>query len=101
MINVIGGTVYPEVPTSFIFLLFFWLSHVAGRTSVPQPGIEPMPSGVEAANSFFFFFLISLATLSLHCFARASSGDREQGLLFIAAFRLLSAVAPLVAEHGL
>ena len=70
MINVIGGTVYPEVPTSFIFLLFFWLSHVAGRTSVPQPGIEPMPSGVEAANSssfFFFFIFFGYSESSLLC----------------------------------
>ena len=55
MIKVIGGTVYPDVSTSFIFIFFFWLSHIAGRISVPQPGIEPMPSGVEVAN---FFFLI-------------------------------------------
>ena len=55
MIKVIGGTVYPDVSASFIFIFFFWLSHIAGRISVPQPGIEPMPSGVEVAN---FFFLI-------------------------------------------
>ena len=100
MIKVIGGTVYPDVSTSFIFIFFFWLSHIAGRISVPQPGIEPMPSGVEVANSFFFN-LIFWATLSLHCFAQASPSYSEQRLLFTAALRLLIAVASLVAERGL
>ena len=46
-------------------------------------------------NLFIYF----LAVLGLHCFAFSSCG--EQGLLFVAVCRLLSAVASLVAEHGL
>ena len=41
-----------------------------------------------------------LAALGLRCFARAFSSGGEQGLLFLAAFRLLTAVAFLVAERG-
>ena len=42
-----------------------------------------------------------MATLGLRCYVWAFSGCGEQGLLFVAACRLLTAVASLVAEHGL
>ena len=42
-----------------------------------------------------------LAVLGLRCCARAFSSCGEQGLLFIAVRGLLTAVASLVAEHGL
>ena len=42
-----------------------------------------------------------MAALGLHCCARAFSGHGKQGVLFIVARGLLSAVASLVAEHGL
>ena len=32
------------------FSLFFWLSHMACRILVPQPGIEPVPPTVEARS---------------------------------------------------
>ena len=55
---------------------------------------------------FILFFLILfiylfLAALGLHCWARAFSSCGERGLLFLAARRLLTAVASLVAEHRL
>ena len=31
-----------------IILLFFWLCHIAYRILVSQPGIEPIPSALEA-----------------------------------------------------
>ena len=61
------------------------------------------------SDLLFFYFLINisfiyllLSALGLHCCARAfSSCGGEQGLLFVAALRLLIAVASLVAEHRL
>ena len=49
-------------------------------------------------DPFFFFFL---ATLGFRCCTRAFSSCGEQGLLFVAVRGLLTAVASLVAEHGL
>ena len=56
-----------------------------------------------AAVSVFFFFLINLflAVLGLRCCAWAFSSCGKQGLLFVAVCGLLTAVASLVAEHGL
>ena len=42
-----------------------------------------------------------LAALGLHCCAGSFSSGGEQGLLFFAVHGLLTAVASLVAEHGL
>ena len=42
-----------------------------------------------------------MAALGLRCCARAFSSCGEQGLLFVAVRGLLTAVASLVAEHGL
>ena len=49
----------------------------------------------------FFFFNLFLAALGLCCCTRAFSSCGEQGLLFIAVHRLLTAVASLVSEHKL
>ena len=49
-------------------------------------------------NLFIYLFL---AALGLRCCARAFSSCGEQGLLFVAVHGLLTAVASLVAEHGL
>ena len=52
---------------------------------------------------FFFnkFIYLFLAVLGLRCCARVFSSCSERGLLFIAVRGLLTAVASLVAEHGL
>ena len=50
-------------------------------------------------TSFFFFFF--LAALGLRCCAWAFSSCGEQGLPFLVVWRLLIAVASLVAECGL
>ena len=42
-----------------------------------------------------------MAVLCLRCCARAFPGCRGQGLLFIALYRLLIAMACLAVEHGL
>ena len=42
-----------------------------------------------------------MAASGLHCCARAFSSCGEQGLLFAAVCGFLTAVASLVAEHGL
>ena len=49
-------------------------------------------------NLFIYFFL---AVLGLRCCTWAFSSCGEWGLLFVAVCRLLTAVASLVAEHGL
>ena len=48
---------------------------------------------------FFNKFILFLAAMGLHCCAGFSCGER--GLLFVAVRGLLTAVASLVAEHGL
>ena len=52
-------------------------------------------------RNFFFLIYLFLAASGLHCCTQASSSCGERGLLFIAVRRLLTAVASLVAEHGL
>ena len=51
-------------------------------------------------NQFILFYLF-LAALGLRCCVRAFSSCGERGPLFVAVRRLLTAVASLVAEHGL
>ena len=48
-----------------------------------------------------YFIYLFLAVLGLHCCAWAFSTCGEQGLLFLVVRVLLTAVASLVAEHGL
>ena len=48
-----------------------------------------------------FIYLYILAALGFHCWAWAFSSCGEGGLLFVAVCGLLTAVASLVAEHGL
>ena len=54
-----------------------------------------------AALGLFFFFNLFLAVLGPRCCTRAFSSCGERGLLFVAVRGLLTAVASLVAEHGL
>ena len=49
----------------------------------------------------YLFIYLFLAVLGLRFCARTFSSCNERGLLFVAVRRLLIAVAPLVAEHGL
>ena len=49
----------------------------------------------------YVFIYIILAVLGLYCCAQDFSSCGERGLLFVAVRRLLTAVASLVAEHGL
>ena len=51
--------------------------------------------------NFINLFILFLAALGLHCCTWAFSSCGERGLLFIAMHGLLTAVASLVAEHGL
>ena len=51
-------------------------------------------------NLFIYLFLF-LATLGLCCCAQAFSSCSKPGLLFVAVCGVLTAVASLVAEHGL
>ena len=48
-----------------------------------------------------FLHIYFLAVLGLRCCAWAFSSCGEQGLLFVAVHGFLTAVASLVAEHGL
>ena len=49
----------------------------------------------------FIYVYLFLAALGLRCCTWAFSSCGEQGLLFVAVRGLLTAVASLVAEHGL
>ena len=49
----------------------------------------------------FYFYFLFLASLDLRCCARAFSSCVERGLILVAVRGLLTAVASLVAEHGL
>ena len=53
---------------------------------------------LKLINLFIYLFL---AALGLCCCARVFSSCGEQGLLFLVVHGLLTAVASLVAEHGL
>ena len=50
---------------------------------------------------FIYFIYLFLAVLGLRCCAWAFSSCGERGLLFVGVRGLLTAVASLVAEHGL
>ena len=50
---------------------------------------------------FIYFIYLFLAELGLCCCTRAFSSCSERGLLFIVVRGLLTAMASLVAEHGL
>ena len=52
-------------------------------------------------NLLFILFNLFLSVLGLCCCAQAFSSWSEQGLLFDVVRVLLTAVASLVAEHGL
>ena len=52
-------------------------------------------------NLFILFYYYFLAALGLRCCAWAFSSCGERWLLFVVVCRLLTAVASLVAEHGL
>ena len=52
-------------------------------------------------NNIFLFIYLFLAALGLCCCARAFSSCGELGLLYVVVCGLLTAVASLVAEHGL
>ena len=49
----------------------------------------------------YLFIYLFMAALGLRCCVQAFSSCGEPGLLFVAVCRLLTAVASLVAEHGL
>ena len=54
-----------------------------------------------ARKTFLKIYYLFLVALGLCCCARAFSSCGKQGLLFVVVRRLLTAVASLVAEHGL
>ena len=56
---------------------------------------------LSCKNSLFFFKITFLVVLDLPCCVQAFSRCGEQGLVFIAVYGLLVAVASLVAEHRL
>ena len=57
---------------------------------------------MTSCHSFFKKFIyLFLAALGLRCCALPCSSCGERGLLFVAVRGLLTAVASLVAEHGL
>ena len=63
-------------------------------------GQKNLPTNYQF-NFINVFIYLFLAALGLCCCMQAFSSCSEQGLLFFAVPRLLTAVASLVAEHGL
>ena len=84
-------------------VVFFDLSEAPGTLNLLSPHCGPslpwfsLSCSGSSSSSFFFF----LAVLGLRCCTRAFSSCGERGLLFVAVCMLLTAVASLVAEHGL
>ena len=61
-----------------------------------------MRSNLFLKNKFIYLiYLLYLAALGLRCCTRAFSSCGELGLLFLVVHGLLTAVASLVAQHGL
>ena len=58
-------------------------------------------SELSFLNKFIYFIYLFLAALDLLCCAQAFSSFGEQRPLFVAVSGVLTAVASLVAEHGL
>ena len=54
-----------------------------------------------AVHFIYLFVCFFMALLGLCCYTQAFSSCGERGLLFVAVHGLLTAVASLVAEHGL
>ena len=100
---------FPQVsrPGKAYLCLLLRVSRSCNRGNLPTvaPWLEESTSRlVEMAGPSFFFyklFNLFLAALGLRCCARAFSSCGERGLLFVVVHRLLTVVAPLVAEHGL
>ena len=87
----------------FPIFLLQCLVNFSERLWLPQPFSEKqkeVDAWIDLGQSFLIFMYLSLAVLGLHCCARAFSSHRKQGLL-VAVWRLLIAVASLVAEHRL
>ena len=61
--------------------------------------ITPHPHQYLLFSMFFLKIYLFLATLGLHCCARAFSSCGKRELLLVAVHGLLIAVASLVAEH--
>ena len=69
---------------------------------LPHPTFTPpMHILINLGGSFYLFIYLFLAALSLRCCVRAFSSCGKRGLLFVAVYGLLIAVASLVAEHRL
>ena len=83
--------------TFLSLVTIFYLKSILSNISIANSIFLWFP----LALNFFFFLIIYLAVLGLHCCARAFSSFGERGLLFVAMHGLLIAVASLVAEHGL
>ena len=72
--------------------------------SLPFLSVDYVPRCTEVLKFFLiylFYLFLFLAVLGLCCCAQAFSSCGERGLLFVVVHRLLTAVASLVAEHGL
>ena len=71
------------------------------KTEKRPKGIPEQGNSLAEAKRKSFFFFFFLAALGLRCCNWASSNCRERGYSLVAVLSLLTAVASLVAEHGL
>ena len=79
-------------------MVFFYLSSFV-KCSLMRKHV--LHNRVEEFCFIYLFIYLFLAVLGLCCCARVFSSCGEPGLLFTAVCGLLTAVASLVAEHGL
>ena len=95
-------------PLAEMFLLYVWAPGDTVWLGQVEQMLHPFPLFTVFYHPlscplifFIFYFYLFLPVLGLCCCARAFSSCSERGLLFDVVRGLLTAVASLVAEHGL
>ena len=103
VVQICISLVASEIKHLFIYLFTIWIS-----VQVLCPFLCPFSIRLSVLllyriffKKFIYFIYLFLAVLGLCCCAQAFSSCGEWGLLFVAVYGLLIAVASLVVEHGL
>ena len=96
-----GLELFASIYITFYFLTGFWPYHLITPFSYVKLKIIFGSWGLSLLPFFLNLLIyLFLAVLGLRCCTRAFSSWGERGLLFVAMHGSLTAVASLVAEHG-